>query len=661
MSSLVRAALIGVVLPAALHSQASRLARFPRADEASLARILAMSDARTLDSALVDLALLTGRSHLRASATRAIGQVGGALRASRLRNLLSDADTAVAAEAAFALGMLRDTSARAVLATALARVPEGIEAAWALGEIGSPARGEIARGLSAAALAPRVTAALLLAASKLRPVPLAAVLPHLSSKSIVVARAAAYAIARPGVAAGVRALLPLASSPDAETRMLVASALGRRAAGDSLESVAVPALVRLARDRDARVRINAARSLASHGAAQRATVMTLLHDADANVRIATAQSLSTAADTGLGWWVSRWNVDTGFTFRRSILESAARRGVELPALPQWLVGRGWQMRAAALGAVQLLPSAERKRVLASRSLADINDFVRSGAFGIALADTTFVGRDSLVAVALADRAMEVRLAGMGAMRVGRSPAAVAATALGAYLRAREDRENDARVQAIALIRAGWRADSASFDAALLDALRALPRPADPLERAAASGTTPLAGWGAAAGESRALAWYDSVVRAIVRPAMAGRPAIAEVRTTRGTLILELLGAEAPVTVENFIRLARSGYYSGTRFHRVVPNFVIQDGDPTGTGSGGPGYAIRDELNRRRYLRGTLGMALSGPDTGGSQYFICHSSQPHLDGHYTIFGQLRDGALTLDRVVQGDRILGIRIR
>jgi cyclophilin family peptidyl-prolyl cis-trans isomerase len=114
-------------------------------------------------------------------------------------------------------------------------------------------------------------------------------------------------------------------------------------------------------------------------------------------------------------------------------------------------------------------------------------------------------------------------------------------------------------------------------------------------------------------------------------------------------------------VANFVRLARDGYYSNTRFHRVVPNFVAQDGDPTGTGAGGPGYAIRDELNRRRYLRGTLGMALSGPDTGGSQYFVCHAAQPHLDGHYTVFGQLRAGAATLDRIVQGDRITGVRIR
>jgi len=114
-------------------------------------------------------------------------------------------------------------------------------------------------------------------------------------------------------------------------------------------------------------------------------------------------------------------------------------------------------------------------------------------------------------------------------------------------------------------------------------------------------------------------------------------------------------------VDNFVTLANAGYYQGTRFHRVVPNFVAQDGDPRGDGNGGPGYAIRDELNRMHYGRGTLGMALSGPHTGGSQYFLTHSSQPHLDGHYTAFGRLVSGWSVLDAIVQGDIIQRVDIR
>ena len=120
----------------------------------------------------------------------------------------------------------------------------------------------------------------------------------------------------------------------------------------------------------------------------------------------------------------------------------------------------------------------------------------------------------------------------------------------------------------------------------------------------------------------------------------------------------LSAAEAPLTVHNFVALARRGYYRGTRFHRVVPGFVAQDGDPRGDGSGGPGYAIRDEHTRVRYARGVLGMALAGPNTGGSQYFLTLSPQPHLDGHYTVFARVVDGFVAMDALVQGDRILRV---
>jgi cyclophilin family peptidyl-prolyl cis-trans isomerase len=141
----------------------------------------------------------------------------------------------------------------------------------------------------------------------------------------------------------------------------------------------------------------------------------------------------------------------------------------------------------------------------------------------------------------------------------------------------------------------------------------------------------------------------------------GKALTAEIVTERGTLVVELAGGIAPLTVHNFVTLANAGYYRGTRFHRVVPNFVAQDGDPRGDGNGGPGYAIRDELNRMRYRRGTVGMALSGPHTGGSQYFLTHSPQPHLDGHYTVFGQLVSGWPVLDAIVQGDVIQRVDIR
>jgi len=135
---------------------------------------------------------------------------------------------------------------------------------------------------------------------------------------------------------------------------------------------------------------------------------------------------------------------------------------------------------------------------------------------------------------------------------------------------------------------------------------------------------------------------------------------AVLHTTAGDITWSFYVNEAPETVRNFKRLAEAGYFDGLMIHRVVPNFVIQDGDPTGTGSGGPGYSIRCEYNRLRYEAGMVGMALSGKDTGGSQWFITHSPQPRLDGRYTIFARVTAGRDVVWRVAQGDRVLKVDI-
>jgi cyclophilin family peptidyl-prolyl cis-trans isomerase len=130
---------------------------------------------------------------------------------------------------------------------------------------------------------------------------------------------------------------------------------------------------------------------------------------------------------------------------------------------------------------------------------------------------------------------------------------------------------------------------------------------------------------------------------------------ARVETSRGAFTIRLAGDVAPLTTVNFLRLAREKFFDGVAIHRVVPNFVLQDGDPTGTGNGDPGWEIRDELNPLEYGRGTVGMALSGPDTGGSQWFVTHSPQPHLNGLYTVFGQVIAGQEVIERIEQWDRI------
>jgi peptidyl-prolyl cis-trans isomerase B (cyclophilin B) len=118
---------------------------------------------------------------------------------------------------------------------------------------------------------------------------------------------------------------------------------------------------------------------------------------------------------------------------------------------------------------------------------------------------------------------------------------------------------------------------------------------------------------------------------------------AIIKTDKGDIRLNLFAEDAPGTVENFIKLAESGFYDGLVFHRVIPNFVCQGGCPEGTGRGGPGYTIKCETqgNPNKHLAGSLSMAHAGKDTGGSQFFICHMPQPHLDGVHTVFGRVAD--------------------
>jgi cyclophilin family peptidyl-prolyl cis-trans isomerase/HEAT repeat protein len=143
-------------------------------------------------------------------------------------------------------------------------------------------------------------------------------------------------------------------------------------------------------------------------------------------------------------------------------------------------------------------------------------------------------------------------------------------------------------------------------------------------------------------------------------ARAGRQVRAVVMTDKGSFTIELLPEAAPLNVDNFVQLARRDYFNNITFHRVVPNFVVQGGDPRGDGNGGPGYQIRCEINEEPYGRGAVGMALSGKDTGGSQWFVTHSPQPHLDGGYTVFGRVVAGMDVVDQLNRGDRIHSISI-
>jgi len=151
----------------------------------------------------------------------------------------------------------------------------------------------------------------------------------------------------------------------------------------------------------------------------------------------------------------------------------------------------------------------------------------------------------------------------------------------------------------------------------------------------------------------------------------GKKYTAIMETEKGNLVIELFAADVPKTVNNFVFLAREGYYDGTTFHRVLPGFMVQGGDPTGTGRGGPGYRFEDEFTQHGHKAGALSMANAGPNTNGSQFFICYAPQQGLDGRHSVFGQLVEGMDVLESITprdpsqnpqfEGDKIIKVTIK
>ena len=173
---------------------------------------------------------------------------------------------------------------------------------------------------------------------------------------------------------------------------------------------------------------------------------------------------------------------------------------------------------------------------------------------------------------------------------------------------------------------------------------------------------------AATGIVWSAATHKPPTAAEIKAAKQGGTRIAVIDTVKGKMTMELYGAKAPITVASFIKLAKAKYFDGLKFHRVVPNFVIQDGDPTGTGGGGPGYTIKDEKSGLLHDKGSVGMAKPGdqrtgkpvPNSAGSQYYICLSPAHFLDADYTVFAKVVKGMEVAPKIQQGDKIKSITI-
>lgn len=639
------------------------------------ARLLRLEDRREYDAATIEAAATSASSADRRRAALAAGRIHDRRAVPLLGRLLADADSSVAATAAFALGQVGDTTAVPLLvpyvaAERVASAPTVVgEAALALGKLRTPAARAAVEGFLRAA--PRsgpgvreaVGMALLSVFRFPRPADQTPILPWLESQDTAIRWRAAYALTRRPDPRGTAALAAYATDPDALVRSFAVRAL-TAALADSAgvgQARALPLVLAATRDADHAVSVSAVRTLGTYATPEAiAELQRLLTGPDAYLAITAAESLGRLAARAPG---------SAPALRAVALNTGAPVALRTAAIAALAEVAPAQTREVA--AILAREPAWRIRGAAARAYAEIGD--REAAAALSRDPEGRVGSAAIEAAvsAAGDSAVapirDLLIEALGARDViQRTNALTGLTQLAdpstlpllldAYDRARADSMNDAALAALDALGA-----LAKTSPAVANSFFArFPRSGDYLVRqraATAFGDSAAArAWGQPLPvEGRQPAEYARLVAAYVTPDARPR---ARIVTNRGTIEVELFGEEAPGTVENFLSLARTGYFNGQEWPRVVPNFVIQGGDPRGDTSGGPGYAIRDEINRQLYGTGTLGMALSGPDTGGSQWFITHSPQPHLDGTYTVFGRVVSGMEVVNQVLPGDRILRI---
>jgi|CXWL01.1.fsa_nt_gi cyclophilin family peptidyl-prolyl cis-trans isomerase/HEAT repeat protein len=645
----------------------------------ALAPLLMAEDRRQLDLTAMSRAIGNPDGLVRRTAVVAVGRIGDRRGAPLLVEALGDRDPAVVADAFFAIGLLAD-SANVPAIIARLRQPDTIdeaaagEAAAALarsgGSVAIAALAEIIGGRTSITAARRdllLPVALLESWRLAAQAPVAAILPYLTNPDDDLRWRATYTLARLRAPVAGNQLLRAARDKMPLVREAAIRPLTRAYADSAgLPPATVLAEVRRAlQDASPGVKINALQALGAwRDSAEVAGVVRMLTDADFNVRVQAATALGelrgAPAMIALDALFDR--KDASWAMRRVALTALARSDTARFAkrAAAWQTSADVRERIASYEAWGSISGTSSTVFQAGLQDAD----ARVHAVALSAWRSARARNDSTVLAAARERlrhpAPEVRATAAGILGAN-ARAEDLDPLLAAWRLGNADVERDAQ-QAVLATLAGLARRVPDILQQLGDPSRRdfFTPPADLLLRRDAARSWPALSerWGPALPvvTGRSLEDYRGIVRTLVLA--KENPHVTVELDGRGTIDLELLGREAPLTVANFLRLIDRHWFDGNRWHRVVPNFVVQDGDRSGTGSGGPGWTIRDEINRRRYDVPMAGMALSGPDTGGSQWFINVSPQPHLDGRYTIFGRVAGSYAALHRITQGDLIRSI---
>jgi len=659
---------------------AGRLAAQQAAVVNALAGVLQAADERRPDAPGLLAAWRFNDSTVRAQAALAMGRIGDTSATPRLLEMLTDPDTTVQSAAAFALGLIRDTTAIPQLRDLVLNTPPAQqnavhqEAVTALAKIGGRAAADVIREILSRSVGnatsdslPKTVVRAVNEAWRLgADAPVNMLVNYSVSPIPAVKQGTVYSLARLHATGAANVLLAASDDPDALVRSYAVRALTANYADSAgLDRSALASRVRrLVADSDAHVRINALRTLATyHDSTLVGAALDRLSDPDLNVRV---QAVTALGDLGGSQAILALRDrlgDNTFAIKRQAMIGLTRLvGTDaFDVLKVWLTDPDWTLRAAGAEALGYIQNDSVIPWIVTMTRDPDGRVV-----AVALQSLIAVSPDlaTLRAAQLVNHEDPV-VRSVAAQRLAAAPDTSYITGLVAdYQRGQNDPIPDARIAAVTALGAIAALGPEAKGAVESRFLSRVPRPSDYLVRRAAVQRFPdaAARWGPVTPieTGRTLEDYRDIARRLLLPAAQGGtlPQIV-IETDRGDITISLYAADAPVTINAFLQLVDRRYFDNDVWHRVVPNFVIQDGDPRGDGWGGPGFTLRDEINMRRYGTGTVGMALSGPDTGGSQFFITHSPQPHLDGTYTVIGQVTTGMSVVDQVTQGDRIRRIR--